>query len=188
VRAARVRGRLTCGWSWPLLTVGDRLCPVVPVRHGPSADRGTVPFVATPPVLRSSATRNRSGRQRTARPIKALTPCMPCSFRSMPHPRSEAGTEPNGLPGVTVTDRWIPLVTAAYGTRVARPARTTTMLRPGGDDSQLDRRVRPSSSYHCVAGKSPKGSRQVEHNHGITAGSAGRLVYCELSLHSSSNC
>jgi len=28
---------------------------------------------------------------------------------------------------VTVAVRWIPLVTAAYGTRVARPARTTTL-------------------------------------------------------------
>jgi hypothetical protein len=35
-----------------------------------------------------------------------------------------------------VTDRWIPLVTAAYGTRVARPARTTR-LAPEGNGSQL---------------------------------------------------
>jgi hypothetical protein len=37
---------------------------------------------------------------------------------------------------VTVTDRCIPLVTAAYGTRVARPARTTR-LAPEGNGSQL---------------------------------------------------
>jgi hypothetical protein len=42
---------------------------------------------------------------------------------------------------VTVSVRWIPLVTAAYGTRVARPTRTTGLAR-GGDGSQLDRRVR----------------------------------------------
>jgi hypothetical protein len=47
----------------------------------------------------------------------------------------------NGLFEVTVTVRWVPFVTAAYGTRVARPARTTR-LAPGGDGSQLDRRVR----------------------------------------------
>ena len=35
---------------------------------------------------------------------------------------------------VTLIDRCIPLVTAAYGTRVARPARTTT-LPPDGDGS-----------------------------------------------------
>jgi hypothetical protein len=43
---------------------------------------------------------------------------------------------------VTVIDRYIPLVTAACGTRVARPARTT-VLAPGGDGSHHDRRVRP---------------------------------------------
>jgi hypothetical protein len=36
---------------------------------------------------------------------------------------------------VTVIVRWIPLVPAAYGTRVARTA-GTTMLVPGGDGSQ----------------------------------------------------
>jgi hypothetical protein len=36
-----------------------------------------------------------------------------------------------GLLEVTVVVRWIPLVPAAYGTWVARPARTT-MLAPGG--------------------------------------------------------
>jgi hypothetical protein len=33
--------------------------------------------------------------------------------------------QPTGLREVTVIVRWIPLVTAAYGMRVARPARTT---------------------------------------------------------------
>jgi len=62
----------------------------------------------------------------------ALTSCMPCSFGLLPHPRSGAGAQPTGLRELTVVVRWIPLVTAAYGTRVARPARTTT-LPPGGD-------------------------------------------------------
>jgi hypothetical protein len=56
---------------------------------------------------------------------------------------------------VTVTDRWIPLVTAAYGTRVARPARTT-MLAPGRDGSQLDRMVRPVLGEPLLVGKSPE--------------------------------
>jgi hypothetical protein len=39
---------------------------------------------------------------------------------------------------------------------VARPARTT-MLRPVGDGSQLDRRVRPILGEPLLAGKSPEG-------------------------------
>jgi hypothetical protein len=57
-----------------------------------------------------------------------------------------------------VTVRQIPLVTAAYGTRVARPARTTTFGR-GGDGSQLGQRVRPVLGDHCLVGKSPLGHR-----------------------------
>jgi hypothetical protein len=67
--------------------------------------------------------------------------------------------QPDGPLGVTVSVRCIPLVTAAYGTRVARPARTTRLGR-GGDGSQLDRRVRPVLGDHRVVGKSPEGSRQ----------------------------
>jgi hypothetical protein len=57
-------------------------------------------------------------------------------FWPTPHPRSAACALPSRLLRVTVTDRCIPLVTAAYGMRVARPARTTR-LAPGGDGSQL---------------------------------------------------
>jgi hypothetical protein len=46
---------------------------------------------------------------------------MPCSFGLLPHPWSEPGTQPSGSIRVTVVVRWIPLVTAAYGTRVAQP-------------------------------------------------------------------
>jgi hypothetical protein len=38
--------------------------------------------------------------------------CMPCSFGLLPQPRSETGTQPNGLRGVFVTDRYVPLVMA----------------------------------------------------------------------------
>jgi len=77
------------------------------------------------------------------RGFEPLTPCMPCSFGLLCLPRSAACSQANGLLRVTVTVRWIPLLTAAYGTRVARPARTT-WLAPGGDGSQLDVRTRPA--------------------------------------------
>jgi hypothetical protein len=88
-----------------------------------------------------------------------MTTCMPCSFGLLPHPRSEAGTQSTGVPEVTVTIRCIPLVPAAYGTWVARPARTT-MLAPGGNGSQLAQRVRSVLGDHRLVGKSPEGSRQ----------------------------
>jgi len=59
----------------------------------------------------------------------------------------------HGLLQATVSVRWIPLVPAPLGTRVARLARTTT-LPPGGDDSQLDRRVRPVLGEPLLVGKS----------------------------------
>jgi hypothetical protein len=70
------------------------------------------------------------------RGFEPLTPCMPCSFGLLPHPRSEPGIQPIQLLEVTVTVRYLPLVPAAYGTRVARPARTM-MFAPGGDGFQL---------------------------------------------------
>src|SRR5215213_4546344 len=85
---------------------------------------------------------------------------MPCSFGLLPHPRSAACAKPSRLLRVTVTVRCIPLVTVAYDTWVARPARTTT-LPPSGDGSQLGQRVRPVLGNHCIVGKSPEGSRQV---------------------------
>jgi hypothetical protein len=55
---------------------------------------------------------------------------MPCSFGVLPRRRSWTGAQSNRLIRVTVIVRQIPLVTAAYGTRVARPVRTTA-LAPG---------------------------------------------------------
>ena len=92
-------------------------------------------------------------------PIQAMTPCMPCSFGLLPHPRSGAGAQPNGLLGVTVIVRWIPPVPAAYGTRVARPARTT-MLDLAATAPSSTWRVRPDPGDHRLVGKSPEGSRQ----------------------------
>jgi hypothetical protein len=77
---------------------------------------------------------------------------MPCSFGLLPHPRSGTCAQPTGLLEVTVIDRYIPLVTAAYGTWVARTARTTTFA-PGCNGSQFDRRVRPDSGDYGVVGK-----------------------------------
>jgi hypothetical protein len=65
------------------------------------------------------------------RGFEPLTPCMPCSFGLLPRPRSGTCAQSNGLLQLTVTVRCIPLVTAPYGTRVPRPARTT-MLAPRG--------------------------------------------------------
>jgi hypothetical protein len=83
----------------------------------------------------------------------ALTPCMPCSFRLLPNPRSGADAHDAEPVGVTVADRGIPLVTVAYGTRVARPARTT-MLTTWRRRLQLVGRVRPSlvttASWACA--------------------------------------
>jgi len=56
---------------------------------------------------------------------------MPCNFGLLPHPRSGMCTLPTGVLEVTVIVRWIPLVTAACGTWVARPAGTTFLQRGG---------------------------------------------------------
>jgi hypothetical protein len=58
---------------------------------------------------------------------------------------------------VTVSVRWIPLVTAAYGTQVARPARTTR-LAPGGDGLQLGQRARLVFGEHHLVAKSLEGA------------------------------
>ena len=63
------------------------------------------------------------------RGFEPLTPCMPCSFGLLPHPRSQPCGQPNGLLEVTVSYRWVPLVPAAYGTPVAR--RLGSRLRVG---------------------------------------------------------
>jgi hypothetical protein len=85
---------------------------------------------------------------------------MPCSFGLLHRPRSEPWAQPIGPLRVTVTDRQIPLVTAAYGTRVARPARTTR-LAPGGGGSRLAQRVRSVFGDHRLVGKprTRRGSR-----------------------------
>jgi hypothetical protein len=67
--------------------------------------------------LRPSAPLRRVVKDTEAEPgPTGSTPCMPCSFALLPHPRSAACALPSGRLRVTVTDRCIPLVTAAYGT------------------------------------------------------------------------
>jgi hypothetical protein len=85
-----------------------------------------------------------------------MTSCMPCSFGLLQHARSEADDDLTGLVVVTVVDRYIPLVTAACGTRVARKARTT-MVGRGGDGSHLNRRVRPVLGDPLPRGQEPGG-------------------------------
>jgi hypothetical protein len=101
-----------------------------------------------------------------------MTPCMPCSFGLLPHPRSEAGAQVDRPLGVTVTDRYVPLVTAAYGTSVARPVRTTR-LPPGGDGPPLFQTVRPVRGDPSPRGQEPTGSRQAAH-HDVTSPGSGR--------------
>jgi hypothetical protein len=85
---------------------------------------------------------------------------MPCSFGLLPHPRSEAGAKLNGLLRVTVSVRWIPLVTAAYGTQVARPARTTTLARDGdGSSSTAGRGPSSVTIASWARGPRARGSR-----------------------------
>jgi hypothetical protein len=50
-------------------------------------------------------------------------------FRAAPPPQVRSEGPLRGPLRVTVSDRWILLVTAAYGTPVARPARTTMLAR-----------------------------------------------------------
>ena len=59
-----------------------------------------------------------------------------------------------------MADRQVPLVTAAYGTRAARPARTTTFAR-GGNGSQLAQRVRSVSVTSASWARAREGSRQL---------------------------
>jgi hypothetical protein len=84
---------------------------------------------------------------------------MPCSFGLVPHRRSGTGGQPNGFLQVTVADRYIPLVTPAYGRWVARPARTT-IVRTWRRRSSSARRVRPVLGDYRLVGKSPEGLRQ----------------------------
>ena len=77
-----------------------------------------------------------------------VTPCMPCSFGPSTLCRSGACGQPTRLLGVTVSVRWIPLVTAACGTWVARPARTATALA-WWRRFQLDDQVRPVPLIRC---------------------------------------
>jgi hypothetical protein len=63
---------------------------------------------------------------------------MPCSFGLLPHPRSEPRVPFTRPLGLTVAVRWIPLVPAAYGTRVARneDARTWRQWLPAGPEGE----------------------------------------------------
>jgi Domain of unknown function (DUF4386) len=56
------------------------------------------------------------------RGFEPLTPCMPCSFALLHYPRSAMCAQFNDPLRVTVVIRWIPLVTAPSGTRMARRA------------------------------------------------------------------
>jgi len=95
----------------------------------------------------------------TARPIVAPTTCMPCSFGPLHSPRSRAGAQFNDPLRVTVTVRWIPPVPAAYGTWVARPARTTTCAPGGTAPNSTEGEVHPPRPTASLA-RARRGSRQ----------------------------
>ena len=86
----------------------------------------------------TQVTSHGQGQASCPTPKSAMTPCMPCSVVPCGGSRSVAGAQRNGRLGVTVIDRWIPLVTAAYGTRVARTVRTT-MCPPDSNGSNWSR-------------------------------------------------
>ena len=89
----------------------------------------------------------------------ALTPCMPCSFGLLPHPRSGPARPAHGS---SRSNRGCPLDTAgdrclwhAGGTAGENDDAPTWRRRlPAG------RRVRPVLGDHRLVGKSPEGSRQ----------------------------
>jgi hypothetical protein len=84
---------------------------------------------------------------------------MPCSVGLLAHRRSGTGAQPNGLLRVTMTDRYVPLVTAACGTWVARPMRMT-VLPPGATAlSSAEGEVRPR--LPSLRGQEPEGLAAV---------------------------
>jgi hypothetical protein len=107
------------------------------------------------------------GEQASVCLAAGMSACMPCSVAVCPRSRSVVSAHRNGRIGVTVTDRWTPLVPAACGARVARPARTT-MLAPGGDGSQLGRRMRLSAATAASLARAK----------GLAAGRLG-IVLCQ---------
>src|SRR4029453_15332284 len=125
------------------------------------------PICAAPPGWSRSGRPSRSPLWRTGRQVSTRQatsdargdPLHTMQFRPPPPPQVRDGRQPDRPLGVTVTVRWTPLLTAAYGTRVARPARTTR-LAPGGDGSQLDPRVRPAHGDDCPRWQAVKAARQ----------------------------
>ena len=104
-------------------------------------------------------------------------------FRPPPPPQVRGLHLPNGLLGVTVSVRWIPLVTAAYGTWVARPVRATMLhlvaMAPAGWEGEA------VLGDHRLVGKSPEGSRQLGerlHLRPVPLPYGGRSYHCCASF------
>jgi hypothetical protein len=76
-------------------------------------------------------------------------------FWLLPHPGQRQAPSPNGLPGVTVTDRYVSLVTAAYGTRVARPGENDDASPVAATASSLPRGRGPSAVTSTSGGWDP---------------------------------
>jgi hypothetical protein len=116
---------------------------------------------------------------------------MPCSFALCRPSRSGRSPSSNGSLGVTVIVRWIPLVTAACGTQMARPVRTTIVRTRRGRGFQLDWRVKPILGDHASLARAA-GSRQSWSGHSTAfrlSSALGREVigaaacdFCEQSV------
>jgi hypothetical protein len=107
---------------------------------------------------------------------------MPCSFGLLPHPRSEPRAQLNDPLRVTVTVRWLPLVTA--GDRCLWHAVGTTGEddedRRGSHGLQLQRRGRSVQGDTSLVGKRSEGARQ----HALWTrlqSTTGRFQGCEVA-------
>jgi hypothetical protein len=124
--------------------------PAVPPSCHSEHDASSAPRSTTDPPGHLTWVPFNSGHEATPPPDEGCAP--PAVRRADPHPawthaasdicwpradhRNRARQPDDAGAKVTVIVRWIPLVTAAYGTWVARPLRTT-MLARGDDGSSL---------------------------------------------------
>jgi hypothetical protein len=117
-------------WPWPECRVGGHR-PDTAHRRGRGTDDAPDAIAAARAALtgqRLSVAKDRSGAVEALRVLRTTRKTAVRCRRVLQQPAVTVGA---GLLHVTATVRWIPLLPAAYGTRVARPA-STTMLVPDG--------------------------------------------------------
>ena len=98
-------------------------------------------------------------QQPHSRSERSLRPLACHAVSAAPPPQVRRGGPLSRPLGVTVSVRWIPLVPAACGTRVARPERTTCPTRarsaPPSSAADQDRRARSATSSTMRASPMP---------------------------------